>query len=90
MSVPANERSNWWASVEKRFDGYPPRLINDANLNFNEGVVVALHFDTQSDAPFVVKNLSGAILNMLYLGVKAPNFAQLEGIEVLKILYCRS
>lgn len=53
------EREGWIKSVQKNFDGFPPRLVVDVNIRTNETTVVALFFETKFEAPYVVKNTQG-------------------------------
>jgi hypothetical protein len=40
------ERSSWWAQVQKHIDGSPPDLLVDVIVRYNDAHVVALVFDT--------------------------------------------
>lgn len=54
------ELANWLQSVESFFDGFAPRLAIDANVGIEGKTVVALHFETHQDAPFVVIRTKGS------------------------------
>ena len=58
-NVDATEKGDWYKAVEKCFDGFAPRLLDDVNFKVNENAIVALYFDTATEAPFVVKNPKG-------------------------------
>ncbi len=53
------ERSNWITGIGSLFDGYPPTLLRDVNLIIQEKSVVALYFETEHGAPYVVKHATG-------------------------------
>lgn len=53
------DSGSWYKSLLKHFDGFAPRLAKDVNIRINEETVVALHFDTHLEAPYVIKNLKG-------------------------------
>jgi hypothetical protein len=53
------ELANWFKAVESFFDGFAPRLPIDANVRIDGNTVVALYFETQQGAPFVVKSPAG-------------------------------
>ncbi len=55
-TVDATEKGDWLKSVEKQFDGFAPRLLFDVNFKVNSNTIVALYFDTATEAPFVVKS----------------------------------
>ena len=50
------ELESWYKSVQKYFDGFPPRLVVDVNIRIDNNTVVALYFETKPEAPYVVKN----------------------------------
>jgi hypothetical protein len=54
------ELANWYKSVESFFDGFAPRLPIDANVRIDGNTVVALYFETQQGAPFVVEGTKGS------------------------------
>lgn len=54
------ELANWYKSVESFFDGFAPRLPLDANVRIDGNTVVALYFETQQGAPFVVEGTKGS------------------------------
>src|SRR4029077_3253342 len=54
--VQMTEMSDWWAGVSARFDGFPPRLEEDVNFIFDDKKLVALHFATSQEAPYVVRH----------------------------------
>jgi len=58
-NVDTTEKGDWYKSVEKCFDGFAPRLLVDVNFKVNGNAIVALYFDTATEAPFVVKNPIG-------------------------------
>lgn len=53
------ELENWYKSVQRFFDGFAPRLLVDVNVRIGIDVVVALYFETEREAPYVVTNLKG-------------------------------
>lgn len=54
------ELANWLPSVERYFDGFAPRLINDVNVRIDSYAIVALYFETEREAPYLVKYKGGA------------------------------
>jgi hypothetical protein len=58
-NVDPVELASWYDSVQKSFDGFAPRLLIDVNVRFDSDVVVALYFETEREAPYVVKNSTG-------------------------------
>jgi hypothetical protein len=55
LTNPApTEKANWIASVNSHFDGVPPTLLRDVNMIIDGKSVVALYFDTEHGAPYVV------------------------------------
>lgn len=58
-NIDATEKGDWYKSVEKCFDGFAPRLLVDVNFKVNGNVIVALYFDSATEAPYVVKNPKG-------------------------------
>ena len=58
-NVDATEKGDWYKAVEKCFDGFAPRLLVDVNFKVNGNAIVALCFDTATEAPFVVKSKNG-------------------------------
>jgi hypothetical protein len=56
---PVTEKSNWLAGLTSFFDGFPPTLSNDVNIIIQDKSVVALLFDTEQGAPYVVRRGSG-------------------------------
>lgn len=59
-NVDPVELANWCRSVEAFFDGFAPRLIIDANVRIGSATVVALYFETEQGAPFVVEYTRGS------------------------------
>lgn len=59
-NVDPVELANWSKSVEAFFDGFPPRLLIDANVRIGSDTVVALYFETEQGAPFVVEYTRGS------------------------------
>jgi hypothetical protein len=60
LTDPApTERANWIAGIGSFFDGHPPTLVRDVNMIIQEKSVVALHFETEHGAPYVVKHVTG-------------------------------
>ncbi|MEJ7700174.1 MAG: hypothetical protein WKF71_11080 [Pyrinomonadaceae bacterium] len=55
-TVDATEKGDWYKSVEKHFDGFAPRLLIDVNFKVDGKTIVALYFETATEAPFVVKS----------------------------------
>jgi hypothetical protein len=55
--APANELADWLQRLEARFDEVSPRAWPDVRLNFDEGTVHVLAFDT-SAAPYIVRPLN--------------------------------
>lgn len=53
------ERANWIAGIGSFFDGYPPTLLRDVNMIIQDKSVVALYFETEHGAPYVVKHATG-------------------------------
>src|SRR5437667_2888779 len=53
------EKANWIAGVASFFDGYPPTLLNDVNIIIQDKSVIALYFETEREAPYVVKQGTG-------------------------------
>ena len=53
------ELANWYASVAAFFDGFAPRLLIDAKVRIGSDIVVALYFETEQGAPFVVEYTRG-------------------------------
>jgi len=49
------ELANWYKCVEAFFDRFAPRLLVDAKVRIGTDTVVALYFETQQGAPYVVK-----------------------------------
>lgn len=54
------ELANWYKSVEAFFDGFAPRLLIDANVRIGRETVVALYFETDRGAPYVVEHKRGS------------------------------
>ena len=50
------ERESWYTSVQRYFDGFAPRLSVDVNIRVDNSTVVALYFETDREAPYVVNN----------------------------------
>jgi hypothetical protein len=59
-NVDPVELANWCTSVEAFFDGFAPRLVIDANVRIGNDTVVALYFETEQGAPFVVECTRGS------------------------------
>lgn len=59
-NVDPVELANWWKVVEAFFDGFAPRLLIDANIRIGSSMVVALYFETEQGAPFVVEFTRGS------------------------------
>ena len=59
-NVAPVELANWRTSVEALFDGFAPRLLIDANVRIGSDTVVALYFETEQGAPFVVEYTRGS------------------------------
>jgi hypothetical protein len=55
-SIDSQELGVWYQSVERHFDGFAPRLLVDVNIELEQGIVVALCFETAREAPYVIKN----------------------------------
>lgn len=53
------ELATWYSSLQKHFDGFAPRLLVDVNIRFDTSTVTALYFDTEREAPYVVKGAGG-------------------------------
>jgi hypothetical protein len=53
------ERESWYTSTQKYFDGFAPRLLVDVNVIVEDKTIVALYFETEKEAPYVIKNSSG-------------------------------
>ncbi|MGB7209444.1 MAG: hypothetical protein WBD27_12340 [Pyrinomonadaceae bacterium] len=53
------EKGNWLKSVEKHFDGFAPRMLLDVNFTVQDKKLVALLFETEKEAPFVIKSSQG-------------------------------
>jgi hypothetical protein len=58
-NIDETEKGDWFRSVEKLFDGFAPRLLVDVNFKVNGNSLVALYFETATEAPFVIKNSKG-------------------------------
>jgi hypothetical protein len=58
-NVDPVELANWWKQVQAFFDGFAPRLLIDANVRIGSDTVVALYFETEQGAPFVVEYKRG-------------------------------
>ena len=58
-NIDAKEKGDWYKKVEKCFDGFAPRLLDDVNFKVNGKAIVALYFDTSTESPYVVKNPKG-------------------------------
>lgn len=60
LTNPAvTEKSNWLAGLTSFFDGFPPTLLNDVNIIIQDKSVIALYFDTEQGAPYVVRRGTG-------------------------------
>jgi len=59
-NVDPIELANWHKAVESFFDGFAPRLLIDANVRIGNETVVALYFETDQGAPFVVEYTRGS------------------------------
>ena len=59
-NVDPVELANWCRSVEAFFDGVAPRLLIDANVRIGSDTVIALYFETEQGAPFVVEYTRGS------------------------------
>jgi hypothetical protein len=59
-NVEPVELANWYKSVEAFFDGFAPRLLIDANVRIGSDAVVALYFETEQGAPFLVEYTRGS------------------------------
>src|SRR5258706_11866177 len=53
------ERSSWLAGVSSFFDGFSPSLVNDVNIIIQDKSIVALYFDNEQGAPYVVMQGTG-------------------------------
>ena len=58
-NVAATEKGDWYKAVEKYFDGFAPRLLVDVNFKISGNTIVALYFDTATEAPFVIRSKNG-------------------------------
>lgn len=58
-SVDPVELESWFKSVQKHYDGFAPRLLVDVNVRIDSDIVVALYFETEREAPYVVTNSKG-------------------------------
>jgi hypothetical protein len=59
-NVDPLELSSWYKSVERFFDGFAPRLAVDVNVRIGSDTVVALYFETEQGAPYVVEFTKGS------------------------------
>lgn len=85
-SVDATEKGDWYKSVEKCFDGFAPRLLNDVNFKVNGNAIVALYFDTEIEAPFVVKNPKGGFPEHIVPWREGTDLRAAKRENLLKIL----
>lgn len=59
VGVDPLELENWYKQVQKWFDGESPLLVTHINIRINSQTVVALYFETDRYAPYVVTNSKG-------------------------------
>ena len=54
-NVEPRELTNWYTAIQKCFDGFAPALLDSVNFRVDDSTVVALYFDTEHGAPYVIK-----------------------------------
>jgi len=86
VNVDPVELANWLKSVESFFDGFAPRLPIDVNLRVDGNTVVALYFETQQGAPFVVKSTKGSYPEFIVPWREGTALRAARREDLLKIL----
>lgn len=57
--IDSLELGNWYGAVRRHFDGEAPRLLVDVSIRVDGHTVVALLFETEVGAPYVITNPAG-------------------------------
>lgn len=86
VDADPKERENWYASVQKCFDGFAPRLAVDVNIRINNCTVVALYFETHREAPYVIKNSQGGFPEFIVPWREGTRLRAARRDELLRIL----
>ncbi len=84
--IDHTELAVWYESVQRWFDGFAPRLVKDVNVRIDGSTVVALYFDTQREAPYVVKSSKGAYPDFIVPWREANRTRAARRDELLSIL----
>lgn len=85
-SIDHLERESWYTSVQKHFDGFAPRLSCDVNLRITDSVVVALYFETDREAPYVIKSSKGGFPDFIVPWREGTRLRAARRDELLRIL----
>jgi hypothetical protein len=80
------ERESWYTSVQRHFDGFAPRLSCDVNLGIAGSVVVALYFETDREAPYVIKSSKGGFPDFIVPWREGTRLRAARRDELLRIL----
>jgi hypothetical protein len=85
-NVDHRELETWYKSVERWFDGFAPRLLIDVNVRVDSSTVVALYFDTQREAPYVVTSSKGGYPDFIVPWREGTRLRAARRGELLSIL----
>jgi hypothetical protein len=80
------ELSNWCSSLERFFDGFPPRLAISVAIRTESGPIVALFFETTPGAPFVVTSSQGGYPDFIVPWREGTRLRAARREDLLRIL----
>lgn len=80
------EKEGWYKSVQKYFDGFAPRLLIDVNIRIANSTIIALYFDTEREAPYVVTNPKGGFPEFILPWREGTRMRAAKRDEILRIL----
>jgi hypothetical protein len=84
--IDYTELETWYKSMERWFDGYGPRLLVDVNVRVESSTVVALFFETQREAPYVVTSSKGGYPDFIVPWREGTRLRAARREELLSIL----
>lgn len=84
--VNHTELGVWYESVQRWFDGFAPRLLFDVNVRIDSSTVVALYFDTQREAPYIIKSSKGGYPDFIVPWREGTRLRAARRDELLSIL----